>query len=241
LPRSTPKTEGSPLAVNGWLSLCPAYFQDAILQRVAARKFERGEAIYRIGDPPGGLWAIVDGAVQIEIPGPAAAPELAHFATPGYWFGEGPLIHSAPRRVGVVAATPSTLATISLSDCNAVLAEEPANWRWIALLATMNTDLAIGVAADLLLQGPRERVIAALLRLGGFRNGLFLPSSPKTISLSQERLGQITNLSRTLVSGIVRNLEEQGLIKIEYRGIRILDDVKLKSLLLDAGLQAEAR
>lgn len=91
------------LATRGWLTFTADGFRDAVLERISIRQFEEGEPIYRINDAPGGLWAIVDGEVQIEVPGPESGPSLAHFGVPGFWFGEGPLIHSTPRRVGVAA------------------------------------------------------------------------------------------------------------------------------------------
>lgn len=217
----------------GWLSLVPASFRNAVLDRVVMRKFGSGDAIYRIGDPPGGLWGLCDGAIQIEIPGSQLGPSLVHFANIGFWFGEGPLIYKSPRRIGVNATCVSTLANLPLADCLELLEEDPGGWHWIALLATMNTDLALGLAADLLLQDPRQRIAAALLRLTGQRTGIFQVPSLSSVSISQQSLGQISNLSRTVVNGIVRDLEERCLVKTHYRGIEILNAGGLKSILME--------
>lgn len=195
------------------------------------RKLAAGEAIYRAGDREGGLWAIVNGGVQFEVPGPQLAPSLALVAIPGFWFGETLLISRAARRTNAYAARSSVFATISLADCRALLDEDPARWQWIALLANMNCDLAMGLAADLLLQDPRQRIIATLLRLSGWRTGPYLTPNPGPVHLSQQQLGQISNLSRTVVSGILRELEERGLIAIGYRALEVLDGGALKAIL----------
>ena len=125
----------------------------------------------------------------------------------------------------------STLACLSLADCHAILREDGARWRWIALLSATTSELAIGLAGDLLLRDPQKRVIATLLRLAGLRGSALVPAMSAPINLSQEKLGQLVNLSRTVVSGILRDLEKQGYIEIQYRGILVSNQAALSSLL----------
>lgn len=230
--RSLPTRTRFPILSDyGWLSLASSDFRQSVLDRLTIRKLAGGEALFRAGDREGGLWAIVAGGVRFELPGPQLAPGLTHVATPGFWFGEAPLIGRTPRLFDAYAAGPSVFATVSLSDFRALLDEDAARWQWIALLASMNRDLAMGVAADLLLQNPRQRVIAVLLRLSGWRTGPHLPPNLAPIHLSQQQLGQISNLSRTVVSAALRDLEERGLIVIGYRSIDVLEGAALKAML----------
>jgi len=216
---------------HGWLALTPSDFRQAVLERLAIRRLATGEALYRAGDREGGLWAIIEGSVQFEIPGPQLAPSLALVAIPGFWFGEAPLISRAAREINAYAAHASVFATISLADCRTILKEDSARWQWIALLASMNCDLAMGLAADLLLQEPRQRIIAALLRLSGWRTGPHLTPSPGPVHLSQQQLGQIANLSRTVVSSILGDLERRGLIAVGYRTLEVRNGDGLKAML----------
>lgn len=221
------------LADHGWLALTSHDFRQAVFDRLQLRKLTAGEAIFRRGDREGGLWAVVEGGVQFEIAGPQLAPSLAHVAAPGFWFGEAPLISKAGRQLDAYAARPSVFATILLADCRAMLDEDPARWQWIALLANINRDLAMGLAADLLLQEPRQRIVAALLRLSGWRTVTHLAPNPGPVHLSQQQLGQVTNLSRTVVSGVLRDLEQRGLISIGYRVLEVLDGESLGTMLRD--------
>jgi CRP-like cAMP-binding protein len=219
------------LSEHGWLTLTSADFRDAVFDRLTIRKFSSGEAVYRAGDGEGGLWAIIEGGVQFELPGPQLLPGLTHVSIPGFWFGEGPLIGKTDRQNNAYASEPSIFATLSLSDCRAILEEDSARWQWVALLANMNRDLAMGVAADLLLQDPRQRIIATLLRLAGWRTGKYLTPNPGPVHLSQQQLGQIANLSRTVVSGTLRDLEQRGFIAVGYRSLEVLDGEALKAML----------
>ncbi len=219
------------LSEHGWLALTAPDFRQAVLDRVTSRKLAAGDPVYRLGDNEGGLWAVIEGGVQFELSGPQLVSSLAHVAIPGFWFGEGPLIGKEARRHDAYASERSVFATISLADCRAILDETPTGWRWIALLASMNRELALGIASDLLLQDPRRRVIATLLRLTGWRDDLSLTPHLGAVQLSQQHLGQIANLSRTVVNATLRGLEARGLIAIGYRSVEVLDGEALKEML----------
>src|SRR5688572_26558415 len=91
------------LSRHGWLSFTPPEFRAAVLARIQLHEFEKGESVYRAGDPPGGVWALVEGAVEIESSPLTAAPHLMHFGVPGFWFGEAPLIFGVNRLMSVFA------------------------------------------------------------------------------------------------------------------------------------------
>jgi len=211
------------LARHGWLSFTPPDFRKNVLARIQTREFRKGEAIYRAGDPPGGLWVLLDGAVEIELPPPDTAPHFVHLAAPGFWFGEWPLIWDKPRRLTVIATLPSTLATFPLVECRAMLEAEPSAWRWIALLSTMSSDLAAGIVADLLLRDPEKRTAAVLLRVAGVRSNVFVAPEPSPINLSQERLAHLVNLSRNSIIPILHEFVRRGFIDVKYGYIAILD------------------
>ncbi len=217
------------LAHRGWLAFTPLSFREAVLARLKLCEFRSGDAVYRVGDRPGGLWAIVNGAVEIEIPPPGTAPHLVHFAASGYWFGEWPLIHNKPRRVTVVATRPSILATLPLADCRAILKADPSSWRWIAVLSSMTSDLSAGVVADLLLRDPVKRTAALLLRLAGVRSAMFGSAEPSPIYLSQEKLGQLVNLSRNSIRPILHAFVKQRCIEVSYGSILIIDSKGLSA------------
>jgi len=211
------------LSEHGWLSFTPPDFRDKVLKRIELHKFEKGQTVYRAGDEPGGLWAIVEGGVEIAGASPGAVPHLIHFAVPGFWVGEAPLIYGLRRIVTVTAARPSKLATLSLEKSREILDEDPGAWRWIALLSAMTTDLAIGVVADLLLRDPVKRTAALLMRLSGMRSMAFPAKSPSPINLSQEKIGGLVNLSRNSIIPVLQEFERNGLIEIRYGSVQVLD------------------
>jgi CRP/FNR family transcriptional regulator, cyclic AMP receptor protein len=209
------------LSRHGWLSFTSPEFRAAVLARTELRDFVKGDPVYRAGDPPGGLWALVEGAVEVESGTPGAAPHLMHLGVPGFWIGEAPLIFGVNRLVSVTAARPSMLVTLPLADCRAMLDADPAAWRWIALLSLFTADLAGGVVADLLLRDPVKRTAALLLRLSGVRSRMFRSDKAVPIYLSQEKLGSLVNLSRNSIIPVLHEFERSGHIEISYGMIRV--------------------
>ena len=72
----------------GWLAGQPVAFRDALLEAGDVRVMSPGSSIYGLGDPPGGLYGLVEGLVDVLIAPGAWTPMLVHVATPGWWVGE---------------------------------------------------------------------------------------------------------------------------------------------------------
>jgi CRP-like cAMP-binding protein len=216
----------SSLAGTGWLATTPAPFKTSVLAGCRVRTFARGESVYGFDDPPGGLWALAEGAVAIEVASMEHGLHVAHVLHPGAWMGEAALLTKTPRRVGVVAVRPSVLGFVSIADFTRIADADPEAWRWLALLAVIHTDIAIAVANDLMIRDTTARVGAVLLHLAGCRGGD--PDRPAEIDLSQSDLARMTALSRTALAAQLKRLRAQGLIDADYRRIRIMSPARLR-------------
>lgn len=216
------------LGSAGWLAHTPECFREQLLAGCVLRRFARGELVYGLGDPPGGLWGLVAGGLAIEIAPAERGPYFGHFARPGAWFGEAAVITRMPRRVGLRATRASLLAFLSLQRFDAIAAEDPLVWRWLAILSVLHTDLAISVGDDLMIRDPRRRTIALLLRLAGCRQDE--PGPTFEIDASQGDVAAMVNLSRTAFGLILNELEAEGLIEHSYRRISITDAAAMKVL-----------
>jgi CRP-like cAMP-binding protein len=114
------------------------------------------------------------------------------------------------------------LLHLPIAEFEAIAAEDPQAWRWLAVLPIQQTVLATGVAEDLMIRDPRRRLLATLLRLAALR-GPFAGTEPQDVMVSQEDLASIVNLSRTAVGLMLRALEAEGLVGRRYSRIRIAD------------------
>lgn len=207
------------MASHGWLAVTPPVFRDQVLSRCILRNAEKGQRLFGRGDPPGGLWGLVSGTVAIEVES-GQETFLGHFAGPGYWIGAGPTITGQDRSVGVVATRASRLLLLPSASFREIAAVDPEAWRWLAVLPMMQSLLAMGVAQDLMIRRPRDRLIAILLRLAACR-GPFAKADPEVITSTQDEIAAMANLSRTATGKILRELEAIGCLSIGYRSICI--------------------
>jgi CRP/FNR family cyclic AMP-dependent transcriptional regulator len=210
------------LAEHGWLKLVSDAFRDDALRRSFVRSYDRGEYVYRIDDPSGGMFGVASGGIALEVAPGSQAPYVGHFMLPGTWLGQAAIITRQPRRVGVIATRPTTVLMLPDSEFASIAASNPEAWRWLALLTVLHNDLAISVSDDLMIRDPQIRATAILLRLSGCRGGHLDLPEPAEIDLSQEQLARMTNLSRTTLGEMLRKYEEAGWISQSYRRLTIL-------------------
>lgn len=212
------------LATAGWLAETPAPFRDAVLDRCLLRRFLRGDAIYRAGDPPGGLYGLIRGGVGVELSPSDRAPFIGSFARPGFWIGEGSLLTRGPRFIGIRATRDSLLAYLPLSQWDAIVQGDPAAWRWIAHLALRNELTALAVAEALMIPGATQRLAAVLLLLCGQSRAQGEAGAVEVeVEISQDDLARMANLSRSSTGRILQAFEADGLVTGGYRQLRIVD------------------
>jgi len=214
------------LATYGWLSMTPAEFRKAVFDRLQLREFRKGDTLFRTGDPPGGLWVVVKGAVELE-----TETQLTNFINPGIWFGVWQLIFGRNRHIGAIAVRPTTMATVSLSDCHAILNADPAAWRWIALLAGMLNISAVDRFNEQMLRDPVKRTAATLLRLSGVTRAALWRVEPSPIYLSQQKLALLLAISRTSLLSILADFEKRRYVELQYGSILIANAEGLRGVI----------
>ena len=131
----------------GWLAGQPVAFRDALLEAGDVRVMSPGSSIYGLGDPPGGLYGLVEGLVDVLIAPGAWTPMLVHVATPGWWVGEAALITQTRRRADLTARTEICVMHIPPSRIERIAADDPLTWRRLAEITVQHLDTALSLAA----------------------------------------------------------------------------------------------
>lgn len=180
-------------AREGWLSQTPPAFRKAILDRSSLQSFSPGETIYMVGAPPGGIYGMISGGVRLAAATGELGPFITHYFRPGSWLGEGPIITDGPRMIGLNAAKQTELLHVPLASLRELLKQEPAFWRWFALLAFEHERTAVSAVADLMIRDHVKRLVAVLLRLADARTQS--PEGGQTIEVeaSQSDLATMAN------------------------------------------------
>jgi len=216
----------------GWLGDLPQGFADAFLKIGRWVQMDRGQIVYGIGTDDTNLYGIASGTARMHMAINEHEQRLSHVIGPGFWFGENELVSGLARMLEFEAATDMLLLKITHYDFQQLARELPDAWKWIALLAGQHLITAIGAADDLMLSSSEKRIAAVLLRFSGNRLGH--PRSPpiNVIPATQNELAVASNLSRASAGNILREMERNREISIEYGALVIRDAEALAARVL---------
>ncbi len=218
------------LANNGWLGQTPRDFAEAFLSHCHWRHVGSGVAIQHAGDTIGSITGIAHGTISITTALSTPDAPMTHIGHPGIWIGYVSLFDNNPLPMSITTRSDVMLASISQPGLEALLSNRPQWWRHIGGLGVIYGNLAVNVAADLMIRDSRRRCCASLLRLADCRFADRPGAQPTEAPLSQEELAAISNLSRTSVSGILHDLEASGLISLGYRAVTLNDTARLRAI-----------
>ena len=211
------------------MSATSADFQRAVLSRCDWACLEAGAPIQFGGEERGELIGLARGIVELRtILGRADTP-IMHFAHPVFWFGFVPIVSSRPRPLAASAKTQVWVARIPQADLGALLAERPEWWRHLIPPSLVYGDVAVTIAADLLIRDSERRCAAVLLRLSGRRSAGPKDSEPVEVAVTQDELAGAANLSLTSVRTMLSRLKARRLIELGYRGMIVCAPAALRA------------
>ena len=197
----------------------------AEVERLAAgcqlRRFERGEMVFRMGEPCESFHVVVVGQVKLYVISPAGQEKVIELVAPGHSFAEALMFLGKPCLVNAQALADSLVLTVQRQT---VLNELQHDSRFaLRMLAGLSRRLH-GLVHDVQaysLQSGVQRVIGYLLRDQGVDEG----GEAVTVSLPVSKATVASRLSLTpeYFSRVLRELEQAKLIEIDKRDIHILD------------------
>ena len=209
------------LQESHWFGGLPAGLQAAIIQHAKGVHLTAGEFLFRRGDASDGVYAVLDGAVNVGVVDEQGKEALLVIAEPVMWFGEICLVDDLPRTHDAVAALPTVLLRLDQQVFRGILDQQPEYWRYIALLLSQKLRLVLQDVESFTLYPAAKRLAQRLLQIteGYGHRGVRQP----VIKLSQERLALLLSLSRQTTNSLLKGFEEQGIIRLGFGEIKVLD------------------
>lgn len=209
------------LETGRWFAGLPTALQEAILAAAVVRQLLPGERLFSRGDAFDGLYCVVEGALRVGASNEAGKEALLTVIEPGNWFGEIALIDGLARTHDAVAEGASTVLRIPPVALDQLFTAHPEYWRWIALLLTHKLRFAfVGIEEAALLPASlrvARRLIAMAEGYGEYTDRRHV------LTLPQEQLASMLALSRQTINQVLKQFEAQGLIRLNYRELEILD------------------
>ncbi|MCT4501041.1 Crp/Fnr family transcriptional regulator [Pseudomonas sivasensis] len=219
------------LASGHWFSHLPVDLQRSLLAAARLRTLAAGQCLFKRGDPPCGLYAVLEGAVRISAVNAQGKEAVLSLVETPYWFGEICLFDNLPRTHDALAMGPCTLLQVPQAAMLTILEDHPAYWRDMALLMSHKLRLSLINIEQMSLMPASARLAHRLLMIAqGYGE---IDQARRTLQLPQEDLAAMLGLSRQTTNSLLKALEQQGLIGLSYGAIEVLD---LRGLQQAAGL-----
>ena len=201
----------------GWLAGHSPALVAAFVEQGAIVRLDAGQWAQAEGDDETGLLLVIEGAVQLYCQAPGDREVLVGHAGPGATLGQTLRFGGGPRLTTAVCVEPSVLLKVSDAALSRIGARHPEVWRAVATLVYLQLRGALMMAAEAVALPPRQRLAGRLAMLIRAMDG------PRTLRLSQHALGELVGLTRKTVNLYLAELQDQGLVRLSYGEIEVLD------------------
>ncbi|MGF6284393.1 Crp/Fnr family transcriptional regulator [Pseudomonas silensiensis] len=211
-----------------WFSHLPVSLQDSLLAAARVRRLSPGQRLFKRGDPPCGLYAVLEGSVRIGAVSEQGKEALLSLVESPHWFGEICLFDGQPRTHDAFGLGQCVLLHIPQTVLLTLLDEQPAYWRQLALLMSQKLRLTFINLEQLSLMPTAARLAHRLLMIAEGYGEIDPPR--RVLQLPQEQLASMLSLSRQTTNQILQDLQGQGIVNLKYGEIEILDAQRLRKL-----------
>ncbi len=191
-----------------------------VQRETTERHFEAGTYICRKGEPVDYWMGVTDGLLKMSSVSPQGKAVTFTGMLAGGWFGEGSLLKTEGRMYDVVALRDSHVAFMPRTTFTWLLDNSIAFNRF--LLKQLNARLGLFISLI-----EYDRSLDTDARVARCIASLFNPdlnqAGGSELQIAQEEIGYLCSVSRQRANQALQVLERAGLIKLDYRGLTVLD------------------
>lgn len=196
----------------------PEAVQRTLLAVARRRTLARGESLFLKGSAPDALFGVVHGALRVSVVAAGGREAVIAMLEPGHWFGEVSLLVGRERVYDTCAVEPTEMAVVDAEDFHRLIAERPEVHMAFTRLVCLRLRQALAWIDDAILMPLPVRLAHRLLTLDAREAEV-----PQTLGVSQEDLAFMLGVSRQSVNRQLKLWEEEGLLRVRYRSIALLD------------------
>lgn len=209
-----------------WLALLRADERERALADLLVGDAEAGDYVCRVGTPVTYWFGVVEGLLKMSADSAQGMTMTFTGVPPGGWFGEGTVLKREPYRYNIEVLRKGVVAGLPVDSFHWLLDHSIGFNRFV--MNQLNERLGQFIAAREIdrMNNPDLRVARSLAALF---NPVLYPAVGEILRITQQELAYLVGLSRQRVNEALRSLETQGLIRVEYGGLRVLNLAALRS------------
>ncbi len=211
---------GDELAMIPWLGLLVGEPRERAVAAIQVVEARPGDFVCKIGRQANYWFGVLDGLLKMNNDSSLGFAITFTGVPPGAWFGEGTLLKREVYRYNIEPLRKSAVAGLDIDTFEWLLERSIPFNRYV--MNQLNERLSQFIAAREIdrLNDPDTRVARSLAAL--FHPVLY-PGVGTLLRITQQELAYLVGLSRQRVNEALRSLQAEGLIAVEYGGVRVLD------------------
>jgi CRP/FNR family transcriptional regulator len=210
-----------------YFSQLPAKELELVSSSVQSLPLARGNILFNEGEPSRGLYFVVEGAIKVSRISPEGREQVLTVVGGTQTFNEVPVFDGGPCPATAAALEPSVVGLIPMDVMQRLIKEYPVIAEATLRIFAGRLRGLVTLVADLTHLDVTGRVAKVLLAYNA-------SSGRVSLQLGQQDLASIVGSTREVVSRSLRQLEEQGDIARDRRGLKIVSAQKLSAALDDS-------
>ncbi|MGA0603324.1 Crp/Fnr family transcriptional regulator [Caulobacter sp. KR2-114] len=211
------------LETDRWFAAIAPERRMRLVRNARVRTLTGGGRVYAVGDPPDGLYAVLEGDVRLVNHSAAGQETLALIVAPGAWFGGLSTADGGPRTHDAVAAARARVLHVPQRDFDQAAREDLLLHRDLSLLISAYHRAATTALTQNLTEPLAVRLARGLAAAARGRGD-------DLIRLRQDELAAMHGVSRQTINRALKRLEAAGLVAVRYGRVEVLDSGRLRAL-----------
>ena len=216
----------SELKLIPWFGLLKESEQKRIESQLVVSDPMPGDYVCRMGRQATYWFGVVEGLLKMSTDSASGRTITFTGVPPGGWFGEGTAIKRETYRYNIMALRRSVVAGVPIDTFHWLLDNSIGFNRFV--MNQLNERLAQFIEAREI-DRSNDPDVRVARNLAALFNPTLFPGVGQMLRITQQELAYLVGLSRQRVNVALNRLEEQGAIRIEYGGMRVLDLTALRS------------
>ena len=223
--RRRPPTAAEVAAIP-WMNVLTDTQREQVLFELKVGDAAPGDYVCRTGRQVTYWFGVIDGLLKMSSDNIEGVSMTFTGVPPGGWFGEGTALKREPYKYNIQALRKSTVAGLPVDTFHWLLDHSIGFNRFV--MNQINERLGQFIAAREIdrMNNPDARVARSLAALF---NPVLYPGVGEVLRITQQELAYLVGLSRQRVNEALSALQEQGVIRVEYGGVRVLSTDALRS------------
>ena len=209
-----------------WFSLLKENERNRIESQLVVSDPMPGDYVCRMGRQATYWFGVVEGLLKMSADSASGRTITFTGVPPGGWFGEGTAIKRESYRYNIMALRRSVVAGLPIDTFHWLLDNSIGFNRFV--MNQLNERLAQFIEAREIDRSTDPDVRVAR-NLAALFNPTLFPGVGEMLRITQQELAYLVGLSRQRVNVALNTLQEQGAIRIEYGGMRVLNLTALRT------------